>query len=429
MSNSISSAITTSQKRPTVPPVGQRQTQFEQGTQTMLDESRQMVENAVGQGQDLNPMIYQYLGLTPTYEDHSADISSAQTEFDAAQKQLSEAQDTLAKLKAIPPGMRTPAMKHQISQLKTHMPALNSAIGKSQEALGHLQTMPKTITGVTRSDPSTIPADSPFSPKNPLNQTAQAEAQMASRMATAGSAEGGAGAAQAIDPTLVHQWTQAEAQLNQTMEQRYGPDWKNSTVGQAAMSAFNRQKAEQYAQWNLQQMTTMQQAATGGFGSLQSLAQNQIALWQNPSQTQIQRGNEISNLAGNRLTEQQTFNQRLGMNVGANINVAQSTPLATAQSLASGVGSVATTPTAGGKSTVGADAWNSLFGTSTTAAGVMGPEAAGGASALNAGVAGDAAAIDAAGATGAGAAAADAAATGAAATGASSGAADLALLA
>src|SRR6266850_7298061 len=91
---------------------GQRQ--FDTGTMNLLNEARGVVENAIGQGQELNPEIYKMLGLNPKYEDHSADLESSRGEMEAAQKQMDEANKQIGTIKAIPAGKRSPEQKKQL---------------------------------------------------------------------------------------------------------------------------------------------------------------------------------------------------------------------------------------------------------------------------------------------------------------------------
>src|SRR5438046_1718310 len=207
MSNIGSSAITaaTSHKTrtPAAGPPGAKAQVFAGGTRNLLDEARNVVENATQQGQELNPMIYQMLGMEPQFEDHSEDLKASQGEFDAAQKQWDEANKTFTQLKGIPKGKRTPEQRKQFRQLKPQMKGLQQALGAARDAHGRLATMPKTITGFSRLEPENIPPTSPFSAQNPLYQIQRTQAELAQKSFAGG----------AVDPTLVHQYDVAESQL------------------------------------------------------------------------------------------------------------------------------------------------------------------------------------------------------------------------
>jgi hypothetical protein len=334
MSNSVSTAQQGKRdttQTPHVPPLPARQQQFQTGTLNLLDEARNVVENSVRQGQELNPMIYQMLGLDPQYEDHSQDIQGAQSEFDAAQKQLSEAQDTQASLNGIPKGKRTPAQRKQLRQIRKQIPQLNKALESSRDALGRLQTMPKTITGFNRLDPANIPKESPFSSANPLNQAQATESQRLNQYLQGGE----------VDPTLKHQYDSMESALRAKLAQRYGPDFENTSVGQMALQNFSRQKNEAFATWNQQMVEKYNDLAFQGQANLQNLLSNRIAMLREPGQASAAMGANLSNLAGNRISQESLNNQMVLGRAGVTVN---SINPVTMGSVAGGVGSALMTP-------------------------------------------------------------------------------------
>lgn len=376
MSNIGSSAMTTAkqktQKNPNVPAPTAGQQQFNQGTMNMLDEARAVVENAVGQGQQLNPLIYQMLGLDPQYEDHSGDLTQAQSEMDAAQKQHDEASKTIDMLKSIPAGKRSTDQKHQLRQLSKQLPQMTRDLQHATDSMGRVQTMPKTITGFNRLNPSDIPKESPFSANNGLNQAQASE--------TARLNEYLSGKA-AVDPTLVHQYDQAESALRAKLAQRFGPDFESSSVGQMALQNFMRQKNEAFATWNQQQVANYNNLAFSGQANLQNLLSQRIGMMQEPSQNQINEGNAISNLAGQRLSQQQTNQQWLLGRAGVTQNTVNSSPAP----LIGGIGSLLTTPytdSSGKSTTLGGQA---VGGVSNAASGLYNWATGGGGAAAGGG--------------------------------------------
>jgi prefoldin subunit 5 len=338
MSNIGSSAMQTAkakgQSTPHVPAASAKQQKFQQGTMGMLDEARSVIENAVGQGSELNPMIYQMLGLSPQYEDHSGDLQSAQSAMDAAQKQYDEAQKTVDTIRGIPKGKRTPEQRKQFNQLKKQIPSLQKALGSANDALGKIQTMPKTITGLSRLDPSQIPENSPFSSLNPLNQAQAAEAGRLNDYLKGGE----------VDPTLKHQYDQAESALRTKLAQRFGPDYEASSVGQMALQNFMQTKNNAFATWNEQQVQKYNDLAFQGQANLQSLLGGQIGLMREPSTTQIGMGNALANDAQQRLQQEQIVNQmRLGR-AGVSTSTSNFSPAGAVGSGLQGLGQLLTTP-------------------------------------------------------------------------------------
>jgi hypothetical protein len=313
--SSLSQSIATMKKKtatmPHVPAPTQRETMFKNATSDMLDEARGVVENATGQGQMLDPMIYQMLGIQPQYQDNSAELQQSQASLDSQQKQLDDAQQTMAQLQSVPKGRRSPAQNKQLRQLKKQIPNLQTAYSKTQTAHGNLMTSQKTITGLSRLDPSQIPADSPFSSANPLNQ-AQATEEQRLNQYLAGSAPGAVGTgAAAVDPTLVHQYDAAESALRAKLEQRYGPDYENSSVGQMALQNFSRQKNEAYATWNQQQVEKYNSLAFTGQANLQQLLSNRIGMMREPQGNEMSSANALANVAGARGQQESLTNQML----------------------------------------------------------------------------------------------------------------------
>jgi prefoldin subunit 5 len=393
MSNIGSSAMQTAkakgQSTPHVPAASAKQQKFQQGTMGMLDEARSVIENAVGQGSELNPMIYQMLGLSPQYEDHTADLQGAQGAMDAAQKQYDEAQKTVDTIRGIPKGKRTPEQRKQFNQLKKQIPSLQKALGSANDALGKMQTMPKTITGLSRLDPSQIPANSPFSSQNPLNQAQAAEAGRLNDYLKGGE----------VDPTLKHQYDQAESALRTKLAQRFGPDYESSSVGQMALQNFTRQKNEAFATWNEQQVQKYNDLAFQGQANLQSLLGGQIGLMREPSHDQANMGGALANDAQQRLQQEQIVNQmRLGR-AGVSTSTSNFSPAGAIGSGLQGLSQLMTTPYDSQGSTLAGKFTGSNPAASES---VAVPSYAGG-SALNSWMGGGAGAAEAAGATGAGA--------------------------
>lgn len=339
--NSVSSGIqagTGSKQESTRTPMAQKpgpeQRQFMHGTRSMLDDARAVAENAVGQGMQLNPIIYQMLGLKPTMADNSGDLTAAQTDMDAAQAQYDQARAQLDQLNALPKGKRSKEQRKQIRQLKKGMASTEAALEHSKEEFNRLQTMPNTITGFERMDPNDIPAESPFSALNPLNKAQQTEAGRLNDYLAGGE----------VDPTLKHQWTSAEQALRAQLTQRFGPDFENTSVGQMALQNFSRDKNEAFATWNQQQVERYNNMAFGGAANLQQLLAGQIGLMREPSGTQMGNAANLSNMAGARLQQEQTNLQERAARQGMTVTTAQSNPIALAGSGLSGIGQLLKTP-------------------------------------------------------------------------------------
>jgi hypothetical protein len=341
MSNSVSSGINAgtsgksdTSKTPHVPGAAPAQQQFQRGTMGMLDDARQMAENAAGQGMQLNPMIYQMLGINPQFEDHSADLQSSQQEMDAAQQQFDEAQKHFDQLKGIPQGKRSKQQKQQIRQLKKQMPQMTKALADAKNQFQQVQTMPKTITGFNRMDPNQIDKSSPFSAQNPLNQAQATETSRLNQYLQGGE----------VDPTLKHQYDAAEQQLRAQLTQRFGPDFESSSVGQMALQNFSRQKNEAFATWNQQQVQKYNDLAFQGQANLQQLLAGQIGLMREPTGNQMNSATQLTNDAQTRLQEEQIKNQmRLGR-AGVTVNTASGNPLALAGGGLQGIGQLLKTP-------------------------------------------------------------------------------------
>jgi hypothetical protein len=336
MSNIGSSALQTSkqdtQTHPAgIPPPTVKQSQFNRGTMNMLDQARAVVQNAVGQGQELSPLIYQMLGLQPEVEDHTAELSAAGEQLNAAQQQYNEARETMSTIRGIPPRKRSREQRKQLRQLTKQAPAMEKSLGDAKTAYGQLETMPKRITGLTPMDPNAIPAESPFSAQNPLNQAQATQAKRLNEYMAGGE----------VDPTLKHQYDSAEQALRAKLSQRFGPDYEASTVGQMALSNFSRQKNEAFATWNQQQVEKYNSLAFTGAANLQNLLAGRIGLLEHPEQAATGRGNALANAAQLRLQQQQIDNQyRLGLG-GVATSTAGFAPLGTA---AGGLGTLLTTP-------------------------------------------------------------------------------------
>ena len=339
MSNIGSTALQTSkaetQRGPQARKVGPQQREFNQATRDLLDQARSVVEGATTQGQQLNPLIYQMLGLQPTMTDNTADLQAAQGELDAAQSQYDEAQQAFETLRGIPKGKRSKEQRQQFRQLKKEIPKLEHLVGQARDAHGRLASSPNAITGFERMDPSQIPADSPFSGQNALNQAQRTEAERLNQYLAGGE----------VDPTLKNQYDKAEAQLRATLTQRYGPDFENTTVGQMALQNFGRQKNEAFATWNQQMVEKYNNLAFQGQANLQNLLQNQIGLMREPGTYTAGMGANLANLAGSRLAQQQTELQNRAATSGLSTQVTQANPMQLAGAGLGTLAQIAQTPT------------------------------------------------------------------------------------
>ena len=342
MSNVASTGIQAKNQpgRPHIPPYGAQQQQFNTGSRNMLEEARQAAENASGQGSMLNPLIYQMLGLKPTFEDHTAELQAAQQELDASQSQWDEAKKTQDTIKAIPLKKRTPEQKKQLRQLNKQVPKMTKLLEDAKDRHGNFANMPKVITGLERLPEDQIPKESPFSSMNPLNQLQRTTTERANQYLSGDLP---------VDPTLVHHYNDAEAALRGKLADRYGPDYENSSVGQMALQNFGRQKNEAYATWNQNMQEKYANEAFQYQGNLQSLLGNQIGMMREPSGNQMQDATALSNIIGQRLAQQQTVNQRLnaiGGLGGTGVSGGSIAPLL--QGAAGGLGSLLSTPYATG---------------------------------------------------------------------------------
>lgn len=338
MSNIGSTALQTAKseqtRSPAAGPPGMAQRQFNKGTRSMLDDARRVAENAVGQGMQLNPIIYQLLGLKPQMTDNSAQLAQAQAASQTAQQNLNATQSQLDQLKALPKGKRSPAQKKQIRQLKKSMKQLQVAAENAEAQFNEAQTGANQITGFEQMDPSQIDASSPFSANNPLYQAQQTEAQRLNQYLAGGE----------VDPTLKQQWTSAEQALRAQLTQRFGPDYESTSVGQMALQNFSRSRNEAFATWNQQQVEKYNNLAFQGAGNLQQLLAGQIGLMREPSGTQMGMAGNLSNLAGARTNQAQTNLQERAARQGLTVTTSQSNPVGMAGAGLGALGQLVTTP-------------------------------------------------------------------------------------
>jgi hypothetical protein len=385
MSNIASTAMQKTATSPKAGPMGPQERAFNTGTLNLLDEARNVVENAVQQGQELNPEIYRMLGMDPQYEDHSKELADSQAQFDAASKQMEEAQTTMSQLKGIPRGKRTPQQQKQFQQLKKQIPAFQRSLETARNAHGRLATMPKTITGFNRLDAENIPSQSPFSAENPLYKIQRVEAENAQNMLTGG---------MPVDPTLLHSFDTAESKLRAQLASRYGPDYENSSVGQMALQNFARNKNESIATWR---NNMAQQYATAAFsqaGSQQSLLQNLIGMYREPGTMSANLGTQLENIGIGRQGEESQMLAEREAERGMQQSTVSGVPVAALA--AQGLAGLMTTPyTSGGQQTTlggqairaGAQGLSTAYNALTSG----GAGAAGTGAAYNAGAAGAAA--------------------------------------
>ena len=283
--------------------MGPAEANFQQGTNDMLDEARGVVENAVGQGQEIDAGVYQQLGMQPIMEDRTADLAQASQDVSTAQAQFDQLSKNIDAINGIPLKKRTPGQKKQLKQLNKQIQPLQGKLADLTKRYGQLQTMPLKITGFNRMDPKDIPASSPFSAQNPLNTAQTAEAQRLNEYLSG---------QKDVDPTLKHEWAAQESSLRAQLAQRYGPDYENTSVGQMALQNLSRQRDESFTSWNESMVEKYNNLAFGGAANLQQLMLGQIHLAYAPSEEAAKRGQQLAADANARIDQERVLQTERG---------------------------------------------------------------------------------------------------------------------
>lgn len=215
---------------------------FNRGTEDVLNEERQAVEQAMAQGALISPEMYRALGYEPIMEDRSADLAAATSKRDEIKAQLAEAEAKLTKRRKGGLG-KHPGHKfdweEKAGPLKKQVRLLRSQLNEAERTLGDISAAPLRITGFNKIDPT-----DPTQAKGGAYREAFDLQNETLRRAMLGE--------ESIDPTLEREYQERERLLRERLRRTIGPDYESSSAGIEALANFDREKSEAKWQYNRQ---------------------------------------------------------------------------------------------------------------------------------------------------------------------------------
>jgi hypothetical protein len=308
---------------PGMPPVPPWEHIFDRGTGQMLDEERRMMEDAIAQGNLMQPEVYKLLGYEPVYDStHDDTVSQLAANADAAQKAFEglddrkeqikahDLDDARSKLQDIPKGKAHAAERKQakdtIFNLKKELrdisdnriPYMKQA-ALAQSRLSDAQTLPRRVVGFKKLDQ---PAD-PTQSKGDLYRMAFDLENKTLVNALQGK--------EPIDATLKYNFDQKEQQLRESLRRNLGEDYETSSAGMQALANFDRERNEAFQQYNTATIQSFSNLTEQRANSLSNLTTARIQQLYLPSGVQMDRASALGKAAGDRIQyENERMDQR-----------------------------------------------------------------------------------------------------------------------
>ena len=286
---------------------------FNRGTQNLLDEERQVMEDSLAQASFMQPEMYALLGFEPIYDDRGyspENLSAMGQKADALKDQqvagrerLATASAELRAKKAELKGLKGPGSKAQRQQVKAEMqslrqekkqikannPGLVKQIAYAQQQLGEAQTLPRRITGFKKLAGPTDPTQS----KGDLYRVAFDLQNESLVRALKGE--------EPIDATLKTAFDEKESALRERLRRSLGEDYQDSTAGSRALANFDRERGEAFKQFNQQLVQSLSSQTESRATSLSNLTSARMQQLLYPSNTQAARALQLGQAANDRL--------------------------------------------------------------------------------------------------------------------------------
>lgn len=318
---------------PGAPGVARWEHFYNRGTADILDEERRLVQDAVAQGNLMQPEIYALLGYEPVYDSEGPDLAGLSAKVEAAQAKYNTAKENLLRYKG---RGSFPGKTKMLERLKHERNKAVKEIAQAEKELGDAQSTPRRIVGLK---PLQAGPGDPTGAKDDLFRVAFNLENEALARALKGE--------EPVDATLRTAFDEKERVLRERLRRQLGPDYETTTAGSDALANFDRERSEAFKQYNMEATQLYAKLTSERAVDLSNLTGQRIAQLLAPQNAAIQRGTALGAVAQDRLMFTQSQQRERAMIMEGQLNkwkgemAAAQARGAIAGAAASGLGSVA----------------------------------------------------------------------------------------
>ena len=269
------------------------------GLYDVLNTERALIDDAIAQGNFLQPEMYRALGLEPIYDTtEDPGVADLANQVSSLRDRVNARADIKTQLNAVkdddtlsPKEKREQARKLKKDLKKAtpkHANRLRKELARAESTLERAQTVGRRVVGVKpigEFDPS-------GSEGGAFREALDLQSQSLVR-ALKGE--------EPIDPTLKSAFEERERTLREQLRRQYGSDFESSDSARRILSNFDREKAEAFVQFNREQIETMSGLSENRAAALSNLTGARLEQLQAPVAAALGRATGLGKYLGDAL--------------------------------------------------------------------------------------------------------------------------------
>lgn len=296
---------------PGAPGMAKWESVYNKGTKDILDEERSVIENAVNEGNLMQPEIYRLLGYEPVYEGEDVDTKGIADKLARAESRVNDAQTKLIAARSAKPGTvgGKAGKERQIKKFARERRIANNEAAELRQQLGEAQTTGRRIVGLK---PLESGIGDPTGSKDGLFKVAFDLENEALARALKGE--------EPVDATLKTAYDEKERMLRERLRRQLGQDYETSTAGAEALANFDRERAEAFKQYNMEATQLYGKLTSERAADLSNLTGQRIAQLLAPSKAGAERGSWLGGMAKDRLAFSESQRKERELQFAGDVN-------------------------------------------------------------------------------------------------------------
>lgn len=266
----------------------------------VLNTERSVIDDAIAQGNFLQPEMYKALGLEPIYDttedpgvaqlaDHVAGLRERVNDRANIKTQLNAVKDDDT-LSPSEKRQQARALKKDLRKATPkHANRLRKELARAESTLERAQTLPRRVIGVK-----------PLNEFDPSGSEGGAfrEALDLQSQALVRALKG----EEPIDPTLKTTFEERERVLREQLRRQFGSDFESSDAARRVLSNFDREKSEAYVQYNRTQVESLSGLSENRAMALSNLTGARLGQLQAPVDAALGRATALGKYLGDALS-------------------------------------------------------------------------------------------------------------------------------
>ena len=270
------------------------------GLYDVLNTERAVIDDAIAQGNFLQPEMYRALGLEPIYDTtEDPGVADLADQVNSLRDRVNARADIKTRLNAVkdddtlsPKEKREQARKLKKELKKAtpkHANRLRKELARAESTLERAQVVGRRVIGVKpigEFDPS-------GSAGGAFREALDLQSQSLVR-ALKGE--------EPIDPTLKSAFEERERTLHEQLRRQFGTDFIANPAARQVMSNFDREKAEAFVQFNREQIESMSALSERRAAALSDLTGSRLTQLQAPVAAALGRATGLGKYLGDALS-------------------------------------------------------------------------------------------------------------------------------